>query len=72
MKTRPCRQCGKPIGFVISQKGRSVAVDPEPEGRYVATREGSQQDPDEPRTEYRRCWRAHQENCVDAQRKATP
>lgn len=61
MRTRPCSKCGKPIAFVVSERsGKSAAVDPEPEGRYVPR---ENQDRDEPRAEYRRVYRAHQETC---------
>jgi hypothetical protein len=65
MTTRPCKVCGKPIGFIVHPRsGRSVAVDASPEGRYVPVAQSGRGDPDEPRAEYRRVWKAHQESCA--------
>ena len=64
MRTRPCQKCGKPIAFVVSRKsGRTAAVNPDPEGRYVPSAESGRGDPDEPRCDYRRVWQPHQETC---------
>lgn len=65
MKTRPCKHCGKSIAFVVSRRsGKTAAVDPEPEGRYVPTAETGRGDPDEPRCDYVKTFRPHQESCT--------
>jgi hypothetical protein len=65
MKTRACNKCGKPIAFVLSRKsGKTAAVDVSPEGRYVPVADAGRGDPDEPRCEYRRVYRPHQETCA--------
>lgn len=61
--TRPCKHCGQPITFAVSEHGRSVAMDAQPIGVYVLAKEAGRNDPVEPRVKYVRAWRPHQESC---------
>ena len=63
MNTKPCKQCGKAIWFAITPKGRTVALDPIPAGRYLLPQDTVRRDPSEPRVEYWRTYRAHAESC---------
>jgi hypothetical protein len=31
MATEPCRRCGRPIGWVLTDKNRRMPIDPEPD-----------------------------------------